>query len=172
MLEAITFVVALFVSPLDVDGLRTTAPSYLTDVAARENLAAAYVAGALTRTDPAMLLSIAHHESRYSHREVTPESGGRFSCGSMTPEPTSSRRACSAATASVVAGYAVGAVHLRGWLGFAHDNLHVALLGYAGGVRLIRRCAADPSSGCYAPLVFKARASMIRRAMRAARGVS
>lgn len=168
MLDLVVAVIMTLVAPADGAALASTAPRYLDVDGAREHIAGAVVAATLTRTDPAMLLSIAHHESRYQHREVTPEEGGKVSCGVMTPEPTLSRRACSDATRSIAAGYLAGARHLRRWLDACDGRTSCALLGYAGGYRLIAHCR-EKKSGCYAPLVFGQRASLIRRTMRGAR---
>lgn len=172
MLEIIVALVSMFVSPDDADALTSTAPRYLTRDTAREHIAASVVIGTITRTDPSMLLSIAHHESRYQHGEVTPELGGKVSCGVMTPEPTYSRRACSDATRSIAAGYLAGARHLRGWLDVCRDNERCAMLGYAGGFALIDACSREKKSGCYAPFVFEQRATLIMRALKRARSRS
>ena len=111
----------------------------LTDTSAAANLTAARTAGTAEGVDPYLLLYIAWHESRFNPRERTPESGGRESCGVMTPFP---RTRCT--RRSLGAQYLVGAEHLRVWLDVCHDNARCALLGYAGGYRLIRACRRGP----------------------------
>lgn len=172
MIDLLVALVSMFVAPADVDALRSTAPAYLTMNSAREHLAASIVAGAITRTEPAALLSIAHHESRYTSSVVTPEPGGRYSCGVMTPEPLTSRLACSEATQSIASGYLAGARHLRAWLDACArrgEGRGCALRGYAGAAR--RDCRAEPSlRSCVAASDFAARAALIVRAMRRYQG--
>jgi len=152
-------------SPDDAEALRRTAPEPIELAVAAENLAAARAAGALVDVDPDLLLSVAAHESRYHGDAVGPESGGRVSCGIMTPTPVAS---CSRQT--VLEGYLAGARHLRTWVN-ATRSLHAALLGYAGGYALIGACARGPvlrKTGrhddlCLTPEVFLWRRDWIRR---------
>ncbi len=139
-------------------GALRTAPSYLTADTARDHALAAATAGRMYDVDPALLLSIGWHESRYTVDATTPEEGHKVSCGVMTPEPL---HRC--ATGSLLAGYLAGAEHLRGWLTATHGDLELALLGYAGGGRLIRICKADDIRACHTPQVFLTRAARIRR---------
>jgi len=71
MLELLLAIVAALCPDSAADGLRSTAPTYLTAESARENWAAATIAGVSYSVDRDLLLSIAHHESRYQHRTVT-----------------------------------------------------------------------------------------------------
>lgn len=162
-----TYIIMLFFATIptaaDSEALRQTAPAYLTADTAREHLRAARVAGAIYRVDPALLLSIAHHESRYAYREVTLEAAGKVSCGAMTPEPTYDRDACLRASSSVLGGYLAGAAHLRTWLAATRGSLRTALLGYAGGFHLIRWCQDNRARQCDTPDVFLGRAAWIRR---------
>lgn len=154
----------------------------LTDAAAAANLAAARAAGTAEGVDPYLLLYIAWHESRFNPRERTPESGGRESCGVMTPFP---RAHCT--RRSLDAQYLVGAEHLRGWFDACrgnarrdnarHSNARCALLGYAGGYRLIYACRRGPMRRrrghetidlCDTPWLFLYGADEIRRAVTAA----
>lgn len=145
-------------------GAQRMAPRDLTPVLAIEHARAAVIAGEVYNVDPAILLSIAWHESRYVNTTVTPEIGGKVSCGPMTPVPTWSSKACEAATASLLGGYLAGAAHLREWLIAMRGNLHGALTGYAGGGALIRLCREDDNyRACGTPAVFLERARMIRR---------
>lgn len=156
-------IAALVALATPADALRETAPRYLTTESAIEHRLAAGVAAAVYELEPELLLSIAHHESRYSHTEVTREAGGTVSCGVMTPEPTRDRALCAAATSSPLAGYLHGAQHLRGWLVACRGRRTCALLGYAGGFYLIRACADDPShKACGIPAEFDRRARWIR----------
>lgn len=140
-----------FADPDAAEGLRRTAPGYLSPEASVQHSIAARAAAWSFSVRPSLLLSIAHHESNYSHTEVTPEptvGAGFVSCGVMTPEPTRDRAACAAATKSILDGYLVGAAHLRRWLdgqgSYCAGNIRCALLGYAGGHALIAACAKGP----------------------------
>jgi hypothetical protein len=145
------------------EGARRTAPTYLTDVTALEHALAASTAARVWNVDPALLLSIAWHESRYEVTEVTPEVGGRVSCGVMTPEPVAR---CS--REGLVDSYLRGARHLAQWLSAMHGNLRAALGGYAGGYRLLAFCAdGGEARGCHVADVFLGRAAMIRARHRA-----
>jgi soluble lytic murein transglycosylase-like protein len=165
---------ALMEQPTDAAALRDTAPMYLTTITAAAHLRAARVAGAVYAVDPDLLLSIAWHESRFSAAVVTPEAGGKFSCGAMTPEPTRDRAACAYATSSLMASYLVGAKHLRGWIDASHGNIHVAILGYGGGYRLIGACSrGEAVAGCALWSIFMTRAARIRsRRLKLRAGVS
>jgi hypothetical protein len=127
----------LSASTRDAEALQRTAPEPIGIEVARENLAAARVAGFVHNVDPDLLLSVAAHESRYEADAVGPESDGRVSCGSMTPLPV----VHCPARQTALDGYMAGAVHLRGWIDVT-SSMHEALLGYAGGYRLIRACHA------------------------------
>jgi soluble lytic murein transglycosylase-like protein len=128
----------------DVEAFRQSAPAYLTTETARDNLSAARFAAFWYGVDPDVVLSIAHHESRYEVKAVTNEPGNRISCGVMTPEPTYDKKKCLAATTDVFAGYMAGAEHLRGWFDACRGNQRCALLGYAGGYYLIGECKKGP----------------------------
>jgi len=143
-------------------GAHHTAPSYLTADAAMDHAEAAVIAAAIYDVDPALLLSIGWHESRYDGTEITPEVGGKFSCGPMTPEPLTSRAACERATSTLLGGYLAGAAHLRTWIDMMRGNMRMALLGYAGGGHLIHLCQWQELRACHTPEVFEARARWIR----------
>lgn len=158
----IAVVVAFLTAVLDpttgqlAAGAARTAPAYLTPDTALEHATAAATAARVYHVDPALLLSIAWHESRYSVAAVGPEVHG-VSCGVMTPEPVAR---CPRAT--LLGGYMAGAAHLRTWLDATHD-LHTALTGYAGGYALIAACArGEKLHGCDTPAVFLGRARAIR----------
>lgn len=149
-------------------GVHRTAPAQLTEAAALEHAHAALTAGLMFDVDPALLLAIAHHESRYDATARTREPGGKWSCGVMTPVPQASG-ACTVST--VIAGYLAGAAHLRTWLDAARGDVRLALVGYAGGYALIGRCRRGPvivargprtKDVCRTPEVFLARARRIR----------
>ncbi len=154
-------------------GARRTAPRYLDRQAALEHATAAVIAGKVFDVPPEILLSIAFYESRYRQTAITEEPGGKVSCGVMTPEPITDRARCTAiAASSTLVGYLQGAQHLRVWLDASRGNLQLALLGYAGGFRLIRACARGPvirqrgvltNDLCQTPAVRSARAAAIRR---------
>jgi hypothetical protein len=90
-----------------------------------------------------LVLSVAYYESRYTPSTVTREIGGKVSCGVMTPIPTFDRRQCQSATQSLMAGYMAGAKHLKDWFAACHGNKTCALIGYAGGYRLLDLCKSS-----------------------------
>lgn len=165
MLDIIIALVSVFVSPSSADALRSTAPTHLKTIdVARPHVAAALVFAVVTRTRPTALLAIADHESNYQHDIVTPEPGGRFSCGVMTPEPLTSRLACSRDAASIASGYLAGALHLRAWLDVCRGDERCALRGYAGAWTLKCDGADAGSRPCMAARWFEARARQIEHA--------
>ena len=154
----IAIILALLTTPAEADELRSTAPQYLTSASAWEHLRDARIAAAVYHVDPALVLSIAWHESRYTDAR-TPESGGRVSCGAMTPEPTAR------CTGSLLDGYLAGAKHLRGWLDATRTERD-GIDGYAGGYALLALCRSRPTSrACGTPEVFLRRAAWIRAAI-------
>jgi hypothetical protein len=167
MWHIVALISSLLVSDADADALRQTAPNDLTLEAAREHLGAARVAGVLADVDPNLILSVAWHESRYAPTARTAEPGNKTSCGPMTPIP---KKTC--IDPDLMTGYLEGADHLRTWINAARGNMRAALLGYAGGYRMIKACAAGPvlveRGGrsvdlCDVVDVFLARASAIHR---------
>lgn len=174
------WIIALWIAsqstPAEAQALQETAPAYLTEGSAADHLGAARIAGAQYDVDPVMLLSVAYHESRFVVDVQTSESGGRVSCGVMTPQP---QRRCKAEDLTLLGGYMAGAAHLRTWIDVCHvadrgrhdssDAViqHCALWGYVGGRRFRSSCAAHPKRpGCNAVSQFEARARIIRRALR------
>ena len=165
---SLALLLSFFVSTSDADALRQTDPADLTIETARVHLAAARVAAAAENVDVDLLLSIAWHESHYDATMRTAEPGQKTSCGVMTPIPKAS-----CATPSLVDGYLEGAAHLRTWLEAAHGNTRTALLGYAGGYRMIKACAEGPVTAtrkghdvdlCDIAEIFLGRARTIRHA--------
>jgi hypothetical protein len=159
-----TIVIAVLLAIFDpstaelADGAYRMAPTYLTPTTALEHAAAARLAARAYHVDPALLLSIAWHESRFSSTEATPEVGGRVSCGAMTPEPIAR-----CPRDGIIGGYLRGARHLAGWIKAMRGDLHTGLTGYAGGYALIDLCAAGGDvRGCHVADVFLDRAAMIR----------
>lgn len=140
------------------DGAYAMDPYDLTPAAALEHATAASIAARVWHVDAALLLSIAHHESRFHATERTPETGGRVSCGAMTPEPM---RSCP--NDGLLGGYLRGAKHLAGWITAMRGNVRRGLCGYAGGYRLLALCdAGSDARGCQVAEVFLARARQIR----------
>lgn len=144
MLHLIVWFLSQFCPPTDAEALRRTAPTYLTTTEqAAYHVTAATIAAGLYDVDTDLVLSIAHHESRYTNARNPREPGGLTSCGVMTPIP---KRRC--VSASIPEGYIEGAAHLRGWIdgpgSGCRGNIRCALLGFAGGHRLIRACARGP----------------------------
>lgn len=174
LLDLIVSFVALFVTPDAAQGFFSTAPTYLKDEeTARQHLAAAVVAGAMTRTKPETLLAIAWHESRYKHTETTreppdPRTGqARWSCGVMTPEPITDRKVCEEIAGNLAAGYLAGAQHLRAWLDVCGDHSGCALLGFAGAAT--HDCSSTMTLACIAARDFAMRSMWIARAIRPAK---
>jgi hypothetical protein len=159
----------------EVRALQKTAPTYLTLVSAAQHLGAARVAGARYGVDPAVLLSVAYHESRFVVDQRTSESGGRVSCGVMTPTP---QARCDRAELTLLGGYLAGAAHLRTWIDVCqsldqgrHDVddeviQRCALWAYAGGRSFRASCESRPGRpGCDAVDKFEGRARRIRQAL-------
>lgn len=148
----------------EVDALVATAPDYLDRTSAEIVLLAAESAGAVYRVDPAILLSIAYHESRYVRTTVTPEPGGRVSCGVMTPVP---QRSCSDWELTVIGGFEAGAAHVALWRSLLPG---LELYAYAGGGWLAGLCAKDrKAQECRVVDQFVRRAEWIRSSLRKAR---
>lgn len=162
-------------TPAEARAFQETAPAYLTQDSAAQHLGAARIAGARYGIDPGVLLSVAYHESRFVVDQRTPESGGRVSCGVMSPTPQSR---CDGAELTLLGGYFAGAAHLRTWIDMCqeadqwrHDIddeviRRCALWSYAGGRHFRAFCEAHPRrAGCDAVAKFEGRAWMIRRAL-------
>ena len=130
----------------------------------------ARAAATIYDVDVDTVLAISYHESHFQEDVATAESGGRVSCGAMTPYPTS---ACS--PRSLLSQYLDGTRHWAIDWRRARDvrDAREALLGYAGGYRLIRMCRQGPvirrgargDDLCRTPDVF----ARIRARIRAAR---
>ena len=139
----IRIVIAIFTptSDADAEALHRFAPSYVTVDAARDHVWAARAAATIYGVDADMLLAISWHESRLTANVVSKEANGRVSCGAMTPYPT---KTC--VSKPLVAQYLDGARHWAIDWRRAGDvrSDREALLGYAGGYRMIRRCRQGP----------------------------
>lgn len=164
MIDIIFRIVLALVSVDDATALTKTDPANLTVESAKEHLAAARIAAARYRVDAPLLLSISWHESRYKADAVSKEIGGLVSCGPMTPVPMAR---CE--KKHIVDGYLDGAAHLREWIDTS-SSLRLALMGYAGGYKLIDACNKGPvirKNGrhddlCKTPDVFLWRRNWIR----------
>jgi len=138
----LVFAFMVWMTPLDhTAALQRTTARHLDASSAAEQLAAARLAGAAHGIDPDLLLAIAWRESRYDAAAVTPEKSGRVSCGVMMVTEPKGQKRCAPRTA--LAGYLAGAEHLRTWMK-ATRSMQDALLGYAGGYRLIDACKRGP----------------------------
>jgi hypothetical protein len=135
----IRIAIALFSSPSldDAEALHRFAPQYVSVDSARDHIWAARVSAAVYDVDADMVLAISYHESRFTDGVVAAEPGGRVSCGAMTPYPT---KTCE--TKPLLAQYLDGARHWAVDWRRAGDirSEREALLGYAGGYALVRRC--------------------------------
>ena len=156
---------AFFTSLADVpaaEALMSTAKdTRLTVGTATLHVAAARFAGVLTSIDPDLLLAIAHHESRFEPTVVGPLVRGKRACGVMQQIPIRGR--CPAP--SILRDYVEGAKHLAGWLRAQRGNMDRALVGYAGGYRLLK--LYDEGGGDRVRAVVRlerARAKRIKRA--------
>jgi len=158
-MQLLAILFKLFVDDAHADALVETAPTYLTREAARDHIASAFVAGIATSQRPALLLSIAWHESRYEQNVVSIEANGRVSCGVMTPSPTTKCQAT-----DLTGNYLTGAQHLAEWQAAFPRDERLALQGYGGGYRAIKTCASSKHYACAVPAVFLWRANLIERA--------
>lgn len=162
-------------TPAEAKALQGTAPMYLTQATATQHLGATRLVGAKYDIDPAVLLSVAYHESRFVVDLSTRESGGRVSCGVMTPAP---QEHCGHEDLTLLGGYLAGASHLRAWIDVCHtvDHWHhdvndevilrCALWAYAGGRGFRTFCETRPGyPGCDTVTKFEERARRIRRAL-------
>jgi hypothetical protein len=166
--------VAIFtpIGNADAEALHRFAPGDVTVDDAYEHVWAARVAAARYGVDETEILAIAWHESRFTDGVVAKEPGGRVSCGALTPYPTKS---CTKKT--LLAQYLDGTRHWAvDWrLARGVRGEREALLGFAGGYRLIRACRVGPvlrhgTSGddlCRTPEVF----AQIRARIRAVRDI-
>lgn len=178
-MQILRFLIALFtpVSDADAEALHRFAPRYVTVETARDHVWAARTAAAAYGVDETMVLAISWHESRLTDGVVSKESGGRVSCGAMTPVP---RKTCT--PKPLLAQYLDGTRHWAVDWQRAGDirRDREMLLGYAGGYRLIRRCRQGPvlrhkthgDDLCRTPEVFEAIRAKIRAARRAPRSTN
>jgi len=163
-----TIIVALWIALTsgvpdnEVTAFRATAPPYLNEETARQNLVAARAAAVVHRIPAELLLAIAYHESRYRPTTRTAEPGDRVSCGVMTPYP---KARCAAAELTLLGGYDEGARHLRDWLQVCRGNIRCAILAYAGGGALAGACVRHREGSCAVADVIAARADQIHRAL-------
>jgi hypothetical protein len=133
---------ALSPDPVDVEGLRASAPLELTAETAALHLSSARLAGLEFGIEPNVLLAIAYRESRYKLSLQGPEVRGKHACGLMQP----GMRTGPCPQQTELDGYREGAMHLRRWADTkqCRGDLRCALLGYSGGYALLRACAAGP----------------------------
>jgi hypothetical protein len=161
-MQLLAFFVSLFLDDAQVAAFQRTAPTYLTHETAREHMASAFAVGIVTDTRPALLLSIAWFESRYTQNVVSREAGGKVSCGVMTPIP---QTRCQ--PSDLVSNYLEGAQHLLVWRRACRDNERCKLLGYGGGYRAIKLCASGAKHhACFMPQSRLFRANLIERGWR------
>jgi hypothetical protein len=174
LLLVLQIVIAAFspVSDSDAIALHRFSPEEITVEHARDHIWAARVAAAAYSVDENMILAIAYHESRMHENAVGPESGGRVSCGSMTPSPVAFCEK-KPLLAQILEGTRHWAVEWREAPGVYGE--HEALLGVAGGYRGIRACRLGPvlrygdhgDDLCLTPEVFWRLRDRIRAARQA-----
>jgi hypothetical protein len=152
---------SLFVSTQDAEALmRTAKDTRLTVETARQHIAAARFAAAVTSTDPDLILAISHHEARYELDVIGPPVNGLRACGVMQHTPVAS---CPAP--SLLRDYLTGARHLETWIHAQHGDVERGLIGYAGGYALLALCdRGEAPRACSIARVFQARAGRIKRA--------
>jgi hypothetical protein len=128
-------------SDADAEALHRFSPNEVTVARAYDHVWSARVAAAIYHVDADMVLAISWHESRFTDSVVATESGGRVSCGTMTPYPT---RRC--VHKSLLEQYLDGTRHWVIDWGHARDvrDAREVLLGYAGGYYLIHACREGP----------------------------
>jgi hypothetical protein len=144
-------VIAIFTPPSDaeIEGLHRFAPEEVSVEHARDHVWCARVAAAIyddsdglvRHVDTDTVLAIDYHESHFTDGAVGRESGGRVSCGAMTPTPTDH---CD--EKPLLAQILEGTRHLVVDWGTARDvrSTREAYLGYAGGYTAIRKCRVGP----------------------------
>lgn len=160
LLEILLRLVVMFQDPRDVEALRRTAPSYLSEETAGTNLAAARIAGALYGIQPEIALAIAWHESRYQPGVIGPIVRGKRACGVMQHTPV-----VKCPKSSLLRDYLIGARHLKEWIRAQRGDLERALIGYAGGYALLELCdRGEAPRTCPIARVHQARAKRIKHA--------
>jgi hypothetical protein len=161
LFEVLLRLVVLVQDPRDVEALKRTAPSYLTNETASANLAAAQIAGAHSGIQPEILLAIAWHESRYQLGVIGPLVRGKRACGLMQQIPI--KGPCP--EPSILRDYVNGAQHLAGWIHAQRGDLKRALIGYAGGYALLDLCDRGKAPRtCTIANYHLARAKRVKRA--------
>jgi len=160
MLEILLRLIVMLQDPRDVEALQRTAPSDLSEETASINLAAARVAGVLYDIQPEIILAIAWHESRYDPTVVGPLVRGKHACGVLQHVPTAKK----CPEPSILRDYVDGAKHLATWIRAQRGDLERALIGYAGGYALLKRCDdGEELRACSIARVHLARAKRIKR---------
>jgi hypothetical protein len=175
LMQLILRIVLAFLSPTsdaDAEALHRFSPNEVTVDRAHDHIWAARVAAAVYGVDPDLSLAISWHESRFQAHVVGPAVNGRRACGAMQPVPTGK---CEWKT--ILEQYLEGTEHWAVWKR-AGDvrNDHEALLGYAGGYRLLRSCRLGPvlrhktygDDLCLTPEVFEGIRARILRARQGA----
>jgi len=160
LLEMLLRLVVMFQDPRDVEALRRTAPSYLSEETAGTHLAAARIAGAIYGIQPEIALAVAWHESRYQLDVIGPLVRGKRACGVMQHTPL---KHCP--KPSLLRDYLTGARHLKWWIRAQRGDLSRALIGYAGGYALLEKCdRGEAPRTCPIARIHLARAKRIKRA--------
>jgi hypothetical protein len=161
MLEILLRLVVMFQDPRDVEALRRTAPSDLSEETAGTNLAAARIAGALYNIQPEIILAVAWHESRYQPAVVGPLVRGKRACGVLQHVPITTK----CPEPSLLRDYVNGTQHLAEWIHAQRGDIKRALIGYAGGYALLELCdRGEAPRACSIANYNLARAKRIKRA--------
>jgi hypothetical protein len=149
------------------DDFRETAPEDLSPREAERQLVAALWVAAVTGERHSDMLSIAHHESRYTNTVTHERLRGRWigdSCGVMTPFAEHERgRRCHSWELTTLGGYLIGALHLKEWRTACRGDRTCALRGYSGG----SWDTQNPGLRCWQ--TFKYRADLVEQAIKKGR---
>lgn len=168
VMHTLAILLSLIVTTAEAEGLRATAPRDLTIEEATEHLTAARAVAQAFNIDETILLAIAYRESRYTLGLPGRPINGRMACGVMQVIVKLGR----CAPQSHEDEYTAGALELTQWMK-AQPDIERALLGYAGGYRLLNHCKTEPKDKrCGIGRAVLARAKRIKRSLSQSRSTS